>query len=146
MVPVVQSSGADRIVDIADLKSENNVVSYVKLAHPPVADKFMYDFKYKNEHSKIVTLGVDIPADCNARKEAESIVTSSPRLWDREMCKDPLTSSLTMGYYMEWYALSMELNVWCKSTVVKAERDAKGTWTVIVKKGGKETCEVWQPP
>jgi cation diffusion facilitator CzcD-associated flavoprotein CzcO len=40
---------------------------------------------------------------------------------------------------MEWYASAMELAVWTSSSVVKAEQDAEGNWTVQVNKGGKET-------
>lgn len=52
------------------------------------------------------------------------------------------TPAQKQGYYMEWYASAMELNIWCKSSVVKAEQDAQGAWTVIVNKGGKETREL----
>lgn len=38
---------------------------------------------------------------------------------------------------MEWYASAMELPVWTKSTVVKAEQDADGKWTVEVNKNGE---------
>lgn len=75
MAPVIQTSGADQVVDMADLKSENNVVvSHVELAQPPVADNFMYDFKYNHELPTIDVLGLNIPADCDAQKEAEGIV------------------------------------------------------------------------
>ncbi|KOC18134.1 putative flavin-containing monooxygenase [Aspergillus flavus AF70] len=41
--------------------------------------------------------------------------------------------------YMQWYASVLELNVWTKSSVVKAEQDAEGKWTIIINKEGKET-------
>lgn len=40
---------------------------------------------------------------------------------------------------MEWYASALELNVWTKSSVVKAEQDNQGNWTVVINKEGKET-------
>lgn len=49
------------------------------------------------------------------------------------------TPAQKQGIYMEWYASALELNVWTKSSVVKAEQDAQGNWTVVIDKGGKET-------
>jgi cation diffusion facilitator CzcD-associated flavoprotein CzcO len=49
------------------------------------------------------------------------------------------TPAQKQGLYMNWYASALELNVWTKSNVVKAEQDAAGTWTVIIDKEGKET-------
>lgn len=40
----------------------------------PVANDFMYDFKYNHSLPTTDVLGVDIPADCDAQKEAEGIV------------------------------------------------------------------------
>lgn len=40
---------------------------------------------------------------------------------------------------MEWYASALELNVWTQSSVVKAEQDREGNWTVVIDKEGKET-------
>ncbi|KPI41581.1 putative indole-3-pyruvate monooxygenase YUCCA4 [Cyphellophora attinorum] len=47
------------------------------------------------------------------------------------------TPAQKQGKYMEWYASALELNVWCKSTVVKAEQ-TNGQWTVVINKDGKE--------
>lgn len=49
------------------------------------------------------------------------------------------TPAQKQGIYMEWYASALELNVWCKSSVVKAEQDDHGNWTVIINKEGQET-------
>ncbi|CAH0022328.1 unnamed protein product [Clonostachys rhizophaga] len=49
------------------------------------------------------------------------------------------TPAQKQGIYMEWYASALELNVWLKSTVVKAEQDSEGNWTVVINKGGNET-------
>ncbi|KAM5344357.1 hypothetical protein ACJ41O_012894 [Fusarium nematophilum] len=49
------------------------------------------------------------------------------------------TPSQKQGVYMQWYASALELNVWTKSSVVKAEQDSQGNWTVVVDKEGKET-------
>ncbi|KAF4556665.1 Flavin-binding monooxygenase-like protein 14 [Elsinoe fawcettii] len=49
------------------------------------------------------------------------------------------TPAQKQGLYMSWYASALELNVWCKSAVVKAEQDANNKWTVVIDKQGKET-------
>lgn len=48
------------------------------------------------------------------------------------------TPAQKQGLYMAWYASALELNVWCKSELVKAEEDGEGNWTVQVNKEGKE--------
>ncbi|KAL2399054.1 hypothetical protein ABEF93_007269 [Exophiala dermatitidis] len=47
------------------------------------------------------------------------------------------TPAQKQGKYMEWYASAMELNVWCKSSVVEATQ-TDGGWTVTINKEGKE--------
>ncbi|EPE06817.1 flavin-containing monooxygenase [Ophiostoma piceae UAMH 11346] len=47
------------------------------------------------------------------------------------------TPAQKQGYYMQWYAHALELNVWSKSTVVSAEQDSEGAWTVVINKGGE---------
>ncbi|KAL2850502.1 hypothetical protein BJX68DRAFT_255200 [Aspergillus pseudodeflectus] len=49
------------------------------------------------------------------------------------------TPAQKQGLYMKWYASAMELNVWTKSEVVKAEQDNDGQWTVTINKEGTET-------
>ncbi|PYH78986.1 putative flavo protein [Aspergillus uvarum CBS 121591] len=49
------------------------------------------------------------------------------------------TPAQKQGLYMEWYASALELNVWTKSEVVKAEQDADNQWTVVINKEGNET-------
>ncbi|KAF2829605.1 FAD/NAD(P)-binding domain-containing protein [Ophiobolus disseminans] len=49
------------------------------------------------------------------------------------------TPAQKQGLYMKWYASALELNVWCKSSVVGAEQDSAGRWTVHVNKEGKES-------
>lgn len=46
------------------------------------------------------------------------------------------TPAQKLGLFMEWYASAMELSVWTESSVVKAEQDAEGAWTVTISKGG----------
>jgi hypothetical protein len=50
------------------------VISKNEVPKPPVADDFMYDFKYNHPLPTTDILGIDIPADCNAQLEAEGIV------------------------------------------------------------------------
>lgn len=49
------------------------------------------------------------------------------------------TPAQKQGLYMEWYASALELNVWTNSSLVNAEQDDQGNWTVAIDKGGKET-------
>ncbi|KAL2682330.1 hypothetical protein Neosp_006780 [[Neocosmospora] mangrovei] len=48
------------------------------------------------------------------------------------------TPSQKQGVYMQWYASALELNIWTKSSVAKAEQDGQGNWTVVIDKEGKE--------
>lgn len=70
-------SALDNNVDTSHVKKQVGL-SDIKLeatAKPPVADDYMYDFKYNHELPTIDALGIDIPADCDAQKEAETIVS-----------------------------------------------------------------------
>ncbi|KAI1086672.1 hypothetical protein F5B19DRAFT_498132 [Rostrohypoxylon terebratum] len=49
------------------------------------------------------------------------------------------TPAQKQGCYMQRYASALELNIWTKSSVVKAEQDDQGNWTVVINKGGKES-------
>lgn len=80
MAPYMNSheSAIDITVDVDSLKSKVGV-SEIKLeaaAKPPVADDYMYDFKYNHALPTTDVLGVEIPVDCDAQKEAEGIVDS----------------------------------------------------------------------
>lgn len=48
------------------------------------------------------------------------------------------TPAQKQGKYMEWYASALELNVWTKSSVVKADQDSDGRWSVLINKSGIE--------
>ncbi|KAM0190642.1 hypothetical protein ACHAPI_009314 [Fusarium lateritium] len=56
-----------------------------------------------------------------------------PKQWPK------FTPAQKQGIYMSWYASALELNIWTQSTVVEAEQDSNGAWTVTIDKGGKET-------
>ncbi|CAI7654862.1 unnamed protein product [Penicillium glandicola] len=49
------------------------------------------------------------------------------------------TPAQKQALYMKWYASALELNVWTKSEVVKAEQDTEGNWSVVINKEDKET-------
>jgi hypothetical protein len=53
---------------------------------PPVADDYMYDFKYNHPLPTTDVLGVEFPKDCNAQAEADGIVK---RLSDALGSSDP---------------------------------------------------------
>lgn len=64
-------------IDIAALKAKV-VLNHVELEttpKPPVADDFMYDFKYNHPLPTSNVLGFEIPSDCDAQKEAEGIIS-----------------------------------------------------------------------
>ena len=48
------------------------------------------------------------------------------------------TPAQKQGKYLEWYASALELNVWTKSSVVQANQDDSGNWTVMINKEGKD--------
>ena len=64
-------------VNMADIKAQA-VVSELSepgtTPKPPVADNFMYDFKYNYTLPTSDALGIEVPTDCNVQKEAEAIV------------------------------------------------------------------------
>ncbi|KAL4938695.1 hypothetical protein BDV06DRAFT_225748 [Aspergillus oleicola] len=73
MAPYVQEdAGADPIIK-ADLLPESAVLNHDKVPKP-VADDFMYDFKYNHSLPTTEILGIDIPTDCDAKKEAQGIL------------------------------------------------------------------------
>jgi cation diffusion facilitator CzcD-associated flavoprotein CzcO len=49
------------------------------------------------------------------------------------------TPAQKQGIYMGWYASALELNAWCKSSVIQADQDDEGHWTVVIDKESKET-------
>lgn len=46
------------------------------------------------------------------------------------------TPAQKLGLFMEWYASAMEIPVWTRSQVAKAEQSADGQWTVTIDKDG----------
>lgn len=73
MAPYIQESAGADPVSKAVLQSESAVLNNYQ-APKPVADDFMYDFKYNHSLPTTDILGVKIPANCDAQKEAEGIV------------------------------------------------------------------------
>ncbi|GKZ36830.1 hypothetical protein AbraIFM66950_008062 [Aspergillus brasiliensis] len=59
-----------------------------------------------------------------------------PKLWPT------YTPAQKQGMYMQWYAEALELNVWTKSEIVKAEQDDQHNWTVVINKEGHETRQL----
>lgn len=53
------------------------------------------------------------------------------------------TPAQKQGRYMEWYASALELNIWTKSNVVKADQDDCGKWTVLFFEIWATTINVW---
>ena len=65
-------------LDISDLKAKT-VVNNVEIEitpKPPVADNFMYDFKYNHDLPTIGRFGViTVPNDCDAKAEATALMS-----------------------------------------------------------------------
>ena len=62
--------------DLEQLKAKV-VVNHVEVEADhkvPVADNFMYDFKYNHPLPTTKLLGIEIPTDCDAQKEADALV------------------------------------------------------------------------
>ncbi|KAF5511864.1 putative indole-3-pyruvate monooxygenase YUCCA4 [Colletotrichum siamense] len=66
---------------------------------PPVADDYMYDFKYNHALPTTDVLGVQIPQDCDAQSEAEGIVRQ-------------LSDALGSGNAEAFADLFLEYGVW----------------------------------
>lgn len=68
---VLDSSKAN----MTDIKAEA-VVKELEChpSKPPVDDNFMYDFKYNHVLPSSDVLGIEVPTDCDAQREAEEIV------------------------------------------------------------------------
>jgi len=78
MAPYINAheSVSETSIDVSNLK-EKVGIEVVKLeatAKPPVADDYMYDFKYNHALPTTDVLGIEIPADTDAQKEAQGIV------------------------------------------------------------------------
>jgi hypothetical protein len=73
MAPYVQESAGTDPVSKANLQSKRAVLNRDQVPKP-VADDFMYDFRYNHSLPTTDILGVEIPTDCDAQKEAEGIV------------------------------------------------------------------------
>ncbi|CAH0028450.1 unnamed protein product [Clonostachys rhizophaga] len=81
-----------------DAKSEVTVTHH-EIPTPPVADDFMYDFKYNHALPTTDVLGMEIPSNCNAQIEAEGIV------------KD-LSNAMGAGDAQAFTDLFLEYGVW----------------------------------
>lgn len=68
---IINENGLDSF-PISKTKAANHAE---QAAEPkPVADNFMYDFKYNHALPTSDVLGIEIPQDCDAQKEAGNIV------------------------------------------------------------------------
>jgi hypothetical protein len=68
----------NQVDDFTDLKAKVvvNNVEIEATPTPPVADDFMYDFKYNHELPTIGKMGVvEVPSTCDARDEATMLLT-----------------------------------------------------------------------
>lgn len=73
MAPYIQESAGADPGSKGNLQTESAAFNHGQ-APKPVADDFMYDFKYNHTLPTTDILGIKIPTDCDAQKEAEGIV------------------------------------------------------------------------
>jgi hypothetical protein len=73
MAPYFHGSAAAGPVSKTTFQSKSAVLNHDQITKP-VADDFMYDFKYNHSLPTTDILGVKIPTDCDTQKEAEGIV------------------------------------------------------------------------
>jgi hypothetical protein len=76
---------------IADLKAKvvNGHVEVEQTPKPPIADNYMYDFKYNHALPTIDALGLDIPADVDAEKQAQAQTPRASRTCSSTTVSDP---------------------------------------------------------
>ena len=78
MAPYINAheSVSETNINISNLKGRVGIdeVKLEATAKPPVADDYMYDFKYNHALPTTDVLGIEIPADTDAQKEAQGIV------------------------------------------------------------------------
>lgn len=75
MAPFVQDAAGADVGPQTRIQSKKVTLNHDQV-QKPVADDFMYDFKYNHSLPTTDVLGIDIPADCDAQKEAETIITN----------------------------------------------------------------------
>lgn len=76
--------------DIVDIPSAKGLQSKIVNGHielekeappPPVADNFMYDFKYNHSLPTTDALGIELPSDTDANQVAESFAAELTTAW-----------------------------------------------------------------
>lgn len=73
MVPHVVDPVDDNVFPLANPKSKTVVLDHDNVPKP-VADDYMYDFKYNHRLPTADILGVEVPKDCDPQKAAEGLV------------------------------------------------------------------------
>jgi len=101
MAPTAVRDAAPFVTDVADLKAKivDNHVEIDKTPVPPVADNFMYDFKYNHSLPTIDALGTDVPADTDAAKVAEQLGAVVSSAWENNSAEDFAELFLEYGQY-----------------------------------------------
>lgn len=83
MAPYVQDAAGADVVPQPRIQSKSVTLNHDQV-QKPVADDFMYDFKYNHPLPTTDVLGIDIPADCDAQKEAECIAANLSKATSEE--------------------------------------------------------------
>jgi hypothetical protein len=105
MAPYINAheSVCETNIDVSVLKEKIGVddVKLETTAKPPVADDFMYDFKFNHALPTTDVLGIEIPANIDAQKEAQGIV-------------DDLSNALAKGDAQAFTDLFLDYGMLCR--------------------------------
>jgi len=88
-INIMAPTAVHELVDIPHAKGQqskivNGHVELETVAPAPVADNFMYDFKYNHPLPTIDALGADIPHDSDPNQIAESLAADLSTAWSSE--------------------------------------------------------------
>ncbi|SPO00336.1 probable flavoprotein involved in K+ transport [Cephalotrichum gorgonifer] len=91
---------------------------------PPVADDYMYDFKYNHALPTSDVLGIEVPADCNAQMEAEGICTRLSQAMGKGDAQAFSDMFLEEGVWRDKLSFTWDYRTFnFKSAIIKAATD-----------------------
>ncbi|KAK2600060.1 hypothetical protein QQS21_005224 [Conoideocrella luteorostrata] len=97
-------------------------------AMPPVADDYMYDFKYNHALPTMDVLGIEIPANTDAQKEAEGIVHKLSDVLAKGDAQDFADLFLDYGVWRDKLSFTWDYRTFnFKPAILKAATDLFST-------------------
>lgn len=122
----LQDPSVDHKVEKVDLKAKIIVddVEIESTPAPPVADNFMYDFKYNHSLPTTDVLEIAVPDDCDARKEAETIVKSLQDAMSRSDAQAFASLFLDYGVWRDKLSFTWDQRTFnFRKAILKAAQD-----------------------